>query len=174
MKRLKAKKILSIIILTVFTALCFCLVIDTGGYKKYLSDVKRISYVVKVDAKLVLAIVRTESNFNPNSVSKKGAVGLMQLMPETANFIAEKIGFTKDFNLLNPQTNLLLGINYFKYLLDKFKSEEVAIIAYNAGEGNVISWQKEELKEIPFMETKIYLKRIKRRKILYGFLSGAN
>ncbi len=171
MKRL-VKKIVFIIVITVFSLSCFFFVVETGSYTKYINYVNCVCKDVGVNKNLALAIMRTESNFNKSAVSKRGAIGLMQLMPSTAEFIAVKINFTENIDLLNPKINVYLGIHYLNYLLQKFQTEKLAIIAYNAGEGNVKLWQDLNMNSIPFRETEIYLKRVKRRKILYSLLSG--
>ena len=95
----------------------------------------------------------------------------MQIMPKTADFIAKNLVNVESYDIFDGDTNLLFGIVYLRYLLDKFNVEDYAILAYNAGEGNVSSWIDGDL-EIPYLETKNYLKRIKRRKSVYKVLTG--
>ncbi len=170
-----------------------------------------------IDESLIFAIIKAESKFNAKAQSKKGAIGLMQLMPNTANFvlqncvknnsdtyeiinsfmcgneinnktefynlkiISNKIisllakGQVQKNDLVNPEINIFLGVKYFKYLIDKFKNVDVAICAYNAGETNVRAWLNDEeyscegqtLDNIPFIETKNYLKKVKFNKKIY-------
>lgn len=111
-----------------------------------------------VDKSLVYAIVKAESNFDTKSTSNKGAVGLMQIMPTTATFVAQKID-KQTFDLTNAQDNLTLGIAYLSYLGKKFDTQKDVICAYNAGENKVKEWLKNG-GQIVFAETKTYLKRV--------------
>ena len=122
-----------------------------------------------VDASLVMAVVKTESDFNPLALSPRGAVGLMQLMPETAEWIAKKENIVSR-NLFDSETNLMLGTAYLKYLMERFGSETLAVIAYNAGEGNLKRWISEGREEIPFAETRFYLKKVMLAKKVYSYL----
>ena len=122
-------------------------------------------------------MINAESKFEPNSMSSKGAVGLMQLLPSTASFIAEQenIEYTCSAELKNASTNLLLGIAYVRYLLNKFPDTYTMLCAYNAGEGNVAQWLQnakyskngETLKNTPFKETNAYAKKVLRNIPLY-------
>ncbi len=120
-----------------------------------------------VDKALVYAVIKCESDYNPDAVSSSGAVGLMQIMPDTAEFIADMLG-VKEYDLSDPQLNIKFGVAYLKYLLNKF-SFDAAIAAYNAGEGRVKEWLTEQnyssdgesLDDIPFAETKNYIKKVK-------------
>ena len=124
-----------------------------------------------LDPMLVQAVVRVESRFNPSAKSSKGAIGLMQLMPETADWIAEKKGepLPNTEELFKPAVNIRLGVSYLKDLLQEFDdSIPTALAAYNAGRGNVRRWldvkvwdgKPETLNNIPFPETRSYLERI--------------
>ena len=155
-----------VIFLLIFLSLTFY--VEVGGYKKHLSAVKRYSYQAGVELSLVLAVIKTESGFNEKAVSNKGAKGLMQLMDDTAKFIAKKIGYAGDIDLFDGSTNIYLGVYYLKYLLEKFSSLERALWAYNAGEGNVYKWIREGLSVPPYKETKNYTAKVIRRKIFYN------
>lgn len=101
---------------------------------------------------LVAAMVHTESDFRPRLVSNKSAQGLMQIVPGTARLL----GISDPFD---PQQNIAAGTKYFRYLLDRFDNETIALAAYNAGEGNV-----ERFGGIPpFAETKSYVSKVNRR-----------
>lgn len=104
----------------------------------------------QVDFALIKAIIQVESGFNPFAVSKKGAMGLMQLMPETA--IRLNVS-----NIFNPKENIEAGVRYFKYLLSLFNNDiRLSLAAYNAGE-NIVS----ELKSIPpYRETIDYIRSV--------------
>ena len=129
---------------------------------QYTRNLKRSPY-------LFLSLIREESHFNKNAKSIVGATGLTQLMPETANFI-EKQQVPKEA-LLIPKENIRIGVNYFDYLVKLFNGNEyLAILAYNAGPGNVKKWLNNEtiksddietlIENIPFIETKNYIKKI--------------
>lgn len=95
----------------------------------------------KIDPYLIVALIKTESSFRIKVVSYKGAVGLMQLLPNTAYYISDKVNdlkLNKRNELFNPVTNIKIGINYFSYLKDKFHgNEKYAIMAYNFGPTNL-------------------------------------
>lgn len=128
---------------------------------------------------LVFAVIKVESGFDENAESHAGAIGLMQITPETAEYIANLQGIEK-YDLRDQRTNVNFGCFYIKYLMQKFKNTETAIIAYNAGEGNVSLWlnnpeysnDKSTLKVIPFKETCEYIKKIKETFVKYKKLYG--
>lgn len=105
-----------------------------------------------VDAALVSAVIKAESDYNPRIVSHKGARGLMQLMPATA----KRFGVTNSFD---PEENIHAGTRYLRWLLKTFDGNaDLAVAAYNAGEGNV--WKYDGVP--PFRETVNYINRIAR------------
>jgi hypothetical protein len=105
-----------------------------------------------VDAALVSAVIKAESDYDPRTVSNKGARGLMQLMPATA----KRFGVTNSFD---PEENIYGGTRYLRWLLTKFDNNaDLAVAAYNAGEGNVNKYNGVP----PFRETVNYINRIAR------------
>lgn len=93
-----------------------------------------------VSPSLLQAVILTESKFDAKAVSHVGAVGMMQLMPETAEWISEESGLPAD-DLNRPDENIPLGAWYLNFLLKKYHNNEVlALAAYNAGRGNVDEW----------------------------------
>lgn len=111
-----------------------------------------------VDQGLVKAIIHTESGFNPRARSKPGAQGLMQLMPATAAMYSVVDAY-------DPSQNIAAGTRHIKYLINRYKDLELALAAYNAGEGNVKKYGGIP----PFAETRDYVKRVMSRyRNLYG------
>lgn len=108
-----------------------------------------------LDAQLLLAIIHVESRFNPDAVSPKGAIGLMQVMPATA----ERVGVQEpQRTLFDPETNLHAGARYLRLLRQLFGERlELAVAAYNAGEGAVLRYQREIP---PFRETQDYVRDV--------------
>lgn len=101
---------------------------------------------------LVAAMVHTESDFRPHLVSHKSAQGLMQIVPSTARLLGIEDPF-------DPQENIAAGTRYYRYLLNRFSDERIALAAYNAGEGNV-----ERFGGVPpFAETRGYIAKVTRR-----------
>ena len=104
----------------------------------------------KVDPAMVMAIIMAESSYNPKAISKKGAKGLMQLMPTTARSLGVK-------DIFNPEHNINAGVRYFKKLLNQFDGDvELALAAYNAGSRKV----REHRGIPPFRATKYYIKKV--------------
>lgn len=114
--------------------------------------IRQVAASMQVDAKLLEALVETESKFDPYAVSRKGAMGLMQLMPDTARRF--EVG-----NVFDPRQNLEGGTRYLKELLARYDDTALALAAYNAGEDAV-----DRYKGIPpYRETRGYVSRILRR-----------
>ncbi len=109
------------------------------------------------------AQIQAESNWNPFAVSPRGAKGLMQLMPGTAAWMATKLGI-KNPNLHDPEVNLKLGTEYMKYLRDKYGRDDLALAAYNWGEGHLDKLMKkrpgQELLRFTPRETQRYVKQV--------------
>jgi soluble lytic murein transglycosylase len=124
-----------------------------------------------VDASLIAAVIYAESRFR-DQTSIAGAKGLMQLMPETADYIARKTGGTRfeRADLATPQINIAYGTWYLRYLLDKYDGNTIlTLAAYNAGEGKVDEWYRAAAARgerfrvadhIPFKETRDYVHRV--------------
>jgi soluble lytic murein transglycosylase len=121
-----------------------------------------------LDPELLAAVIYQESKFDAEARSDAGAVGLMQLQPETAKGIAIRTGgsrFRVD-DLTNPEINVRYGSWYLRHLLDKYQDEQLALAAFNAGQGNVDSW-REQGKGIAFKETRHYVARVQKLKRIY-------
>jgi soluble lytic murein transglycosylase len=110
----------------------------------------------QVDPMLVVAVIRCESSFNNYAVSHVGAMGLMQVMPDTGSYLADKAGFKleRHTNLFDAELNVELGTAYLANLIERFGSPERALVAYNAG---------------PSLAKKILSKRDKRERFLAGY-----
>jgi len=107
----------------------------------------------KLNPYLVAAVVQVESAFNPRAISRKGARGLMQLLPETAR----RFGLPRKKDLFNPQKNLEAGVKYLKWLSERFSGDAARVLAaYNAGEGAVDRFGGVP----PYQETRYYVTRI--------------
>ena len=118
---------------------------------------------------LVAAVIYQESKFDADAVSESGAVGLMQLLPATAQGIADRTGGSgwQERDLVDPELNVRYGSWYLRHLLDKYGSEELALAAYNAGQANVDRWREEGV-EIQFPETRHYVHRVQELKEIYA------
>lgn len=123
----------------------------------------------RLEPQLVAAVIYQESKFDAGAVSDSGAVGLMQLLPETGQGIADRTGgdrWTPE-DLRNPELNVRYGSWYLRHLLDKYGDEELALAAYNAGQANVDRWQREG-GEIRFEETRYYVRRVQELEAIYA------
>ncbi len=114
------------------------------------ADVNRIAVQYQINPALLHAVVSVESSYNPLIVSQKGAIGLMQLMPKTA----ERFGIV---NPTDPIANIYGGARYLRWLLDKFNDTGLAIAAYNAGESTVKKYGNQIP---PYLETQVYVLRV--------------
>ena len=117
-----------------------------------------------MDPALVAAIIEVESHFDPHAVSRVGAVGLMQIMPSTGEWIADRLGvepYVED-DLCDPAVNLRFGCYYLSYLASTFDDLWQIIAAYNAGEGVVMGWNARgvTVETIPYPETARYVRRV--------------
>ena len=124
----------------------------------------------RLDPSLIAGVIYAESKFN-DSTSSAGALGMMQLLPSTAHFIAQRTGGTRftTADLATPDINIAYGSWYLRYLLDRYGGDEVlALAAYNGGMGNVDRWVAEagaqgrrlQVSDIPFPETRAYVQRV--------------
>jgi soluble lytic murein transglycosylase len=146
---------------------------------RYKEVIARSSRRYNLDPYLLTALIYEESKFDSESRSKVGAVGLMQLMPETAQWVARKIGKNiSEEELTNPETNIDIGSWYLKFLLDKYSDKRLALAAYNSGHVNVDKWLKSDpgrsveeiVAAIPFKETKEFVYRVLKSERIYRIL----
>lgn len=169
--------ILMAIVLTIPVALqAYDAVLRLEYPLKYLDITEKYAEEYGIDPYFVLSVIKAESNFNPKAVSGKGAIGLMQIHPDTGKWIAENIGVTRysEDILFDPETNIRFGCWYLNNLNKEFKDPVLMLAAYNAGSGNVVKWLNDErysdnnkLKYIPFKETQDYIERITKNYRMY-------
>lgn len=190
---LKKIKIL-IKILIIIVLICFLLfrvvkvqdiILENIYPKKYEEYVQKYSEENGIDPLLTFAIIKAESNFNPEVKSSSNACGLMQLMESTANEMATKLNMN-NFNtqdLYNPEISIKLGTYYFSNLLKEYNGNTLlALTAYNAGKGNVKRWIEQgkinedgtDIENIPFKETSNYVRKILRDYKIYQELYKDN
>ncbi len=141
--------------------------------RQYSEYVEEYSAKYDLDKYLVYAVIQTESKFDPDAVSDAGAVGLMQLMEETAKECNEKaeFGYNIPQDLTDPEKNIQIGCYYLSRLLKIFNNDkELALFAYNGGIGNVEKWLNNEeyadgkggLDITPYQETNNYVDKVLR------------
>jgi len=138
----------------------------------YRDDIRASAMSHGVEPHLVAAVIRVESNFRTGRVSSKGALGIMQIMPDTANWIAEQAryeGVTTEMIRDRADVGIEMGTWYLASLLRRFDGNQTAAVAaYNAGPGNVSAWLNEGVwdgtlassDDIPFGETRRYVQRV--------------
>jgi soluble lytic murein transglycosylase len=122
----------------------------------------------RLNPALLAAVIEQESKFNANARSSTGAIGLMQLQPDTAKGIAVHTGGHNFVlaDLDDPEINVRYGSWYLRHLLDKYRDERLALAAYNAGQANVDEWRRKG-QSIQFSETRAYVSRVERLKGIY-------
>lgn len=172
------------------------LVIGFGGWKIWSSDTVQMRFVYmwdyqqdivtyskknNVDPFLVAAIIKNESNFKHDAVSKVGAVGLMQIMPETGRWIAEQMGLEsyQDSDLYQTKKNIRMGCWYVGELEHEFQHNlALLMVAYNAGRGQTHEWMQEngwdynfnDIKSIPYTDTREYVAKVMQDRDKYYLL----
>ncbi len=175
------KKFLRLFVFVLILSLIMSYVIGVieVKYKDIIDDTAKL---YDLDENMLYALIFTESKFSPLAESDKGAVGLMQITPDTALWCAEKMGdelLASEITV--PEINIKVGCFYLDYLMKRYDGEEsAALAAYNAGAGNVDKWLLEEeyspdgkkLINTPFPETTDYIKKISLYKKIYAFLYG--
>lgn len=123
-----------------------------ADFERYNTVIWKAAERYQVDYALVKAVIKTESNFNPQAVSRAGAKGLMQLMPGTANALGVN-------NSFHPEDNIQGGVRHLRYLLDRFQGDlPLTLAAYNAGEKVVLRCNGIP----PYRETRKYIKQVLR------------
>lgn len=159
------KKYFLFCLISLFIVILFVLfnfVLFPHNYQKY---VEKYSKEYGLDSAFVYSIIKAESNFDRNAKSKSGAIGLMQIMPTTARWVAGEFDeYFDELNLYNPQINIKYGCFYLNYLFNKFNDLKIVICAYNAGETVVRNWLDDNgnliEEKISYGETRNYLKKV--------------
>ena len=153
--------------------------------KKYEEYVEKYAEENNIDPLLKFSIIKAESNFKENAESSSGAVGLMQLMEETAKEIAESMDepILEKEDLKEAETNIKIGIKYYSILQKNYDGNMLlALTAYNAGIGNVNTWIKNgiiksdgsDIENIPYKETNMYVRKIIRNYKMYNKIYTKN
>lgn len=160
--------LLFVVILLVLNAKSIVKVFYPLKYSTYISKYSREN---NLDPYMVAAVIRTESNFNPRAKSNKDAYGLMQITPETAEWVSNKMKL-KDFEmskLYEPEYSIKMGCWYLRDLANEFNNDpKLYLAAYNGGRGNVEKWLNDSkhssdgknLHYIPYKETDKYIKKV--------------
>lgn len=147
---------------------------------KYKDAVDKYSKEYNLNPLFVLSIIKAESKFDPDAHSHKNAYGLMQITEDTGKWIADQMGiqnFSSDM-LYDENLNIKMGCWYLKNLYEEFGDRDLVISAYNAGRGNVQKWLKDhnyskngkDIHNIPFPETKNYVKKVNLYYKIYKYL----
>ena len=128
-----------------------------------------------VEPAFVAGMIYAESKFRPEAESSQNAYGLMQLLPQTAEFVSSRSGIEGDYQ--DPRTNIRMGAWYLSYLSRKYDGDErLVIAAYNSGEGTVDGWRSREdfniEDDIPYPETRNHVERVLEAREVYENLYG--
>jgi soluble lytic murein transglycosylase len=182
-KKMKIFLLLAMIPFTIF--IIYGATIVMLPYFRFFTHLELINYYSNkrsLDPTFVSALIHTESKFDKNAVSHRGASGLMQIMEDTAYWVAEinNIENFKYEDIFDPATNINIGTLYLSKLMDNHSgNKQFVMIAYNAGSGNLNRWRNDEnfsqdggmtISYIPFRETRDYVKRVERRQTKYRYI----
>ena len=142
---------------------------------RYEETIREASRENGLEPAFVAAVVYTESRFRPDAESHREAYGLMQLLPQTAQFVGRRSGIEGDYR--DPKVNLRLGAWYLGYLDGRYKGDErLVLAAYNSGEGTVDGWLSREgfdvAEDIPYKETREYVEDVLEARRTYRELYG--
>lgn len=177
----RTRKNILIIVIAVIIIVNFKVILKSFFPLEYEKSIIEYSEMYNVDPNLVAAVINTESKFAVDASSSKGAIGLMQIMPDTGKWIAEKLELS-NFNeeiIADPEINIRMGTWYLKKLSEDFNGDYILVLAaYNGGPGNVTKWLEDEkyssdgenLHKIPFKETKSYVQKVKFNHRIYKYL----
>ncbi|MRR13814.1 lytic transglycosylase domain-containing protein, partial [bacterium] len=139
----------------------------------YRGPIARAAERHQVNPYLIAAVIDAESDWRPDVTSRAGAVGLMQVLPETAREMDRRGTTSSEFDpgdLASPEVNIEYGTAYFRHLVERYHEIETALAAYNAGIGNVDEWLDDGngiREQIEFPETRHYVLRVMRARDVY-------
>ncbi len=179
---------LFILAVAILLSFCACDTVEKQVYPlEHREIIEKYADEYDIPPELISAVILTESGFDSDAQSRAGAVGLMQLMPSTAEEMCERMKLEYSEELLtDPESSIKIGSYYLKYLYTYTgQNWDTACAAYNAGIGNVKKWQSDSrysddgvsLKEIPIGETRVYVQRINEYRVKYKelyFTEGEN
>ncbi|MGN0556861.1 MAG: lytic transglycosylase domain-containing protein [Acutalibacteraceae bacterium] len=181
MKFIKRLAALLIILIAAAAAVISYIKIQTVIYPDGYSEfVEKYADEYGVDRDLVYAVIKCESSFDPDAVSKVGAIGLMQLTPETFDWVQTKLGdesYSQE-DLYDPEINIRHGVYLLKLHLAEFGDVKTALCAYHAGRGIVNKWLNDSayssdgktISATPYKETNAYNERVMKIRDKYEFL----
>lgn len=140
---------------------------------EYKEIIEKYATEYNIPEYIVLSVINTESSFEPEAMSGAGAMGLMQMMPETFKWLTSSEHLDENLavsSIYDPEVSIRYGCYYLRYLFQKFYNWDTVFAAYNGGEGNVAKWLanpeysdgKGNLTHIPFKETRNYVKKVNR------------
>lgn len=170
-----------ILILFIIMFLGIALYIEKDEIYKYIYPKKYSDYVefyakeYNLDENLVYSVIKAESKFDKEAVSRRGAKGLMQIGDSTRDWAIEELEM-EDVDIFEPRDNIRIGCWYLNKLYREFGSLDLVIAAYNGGSGNVKKWLSdkeyshdgENLHTIPFKETSVYIDKVKHNYEMYN------
>lgn len=177
------KKITIFFVIAFMLCCIFVFVFFSYGFKTNYSGIvedELAKYDTSISVETVLSVMKIESNFDIGAKSRTGAIGLMQIMPATAEYIAGNMlneGRKLDIsNLCDVEVNVALGVWYLVYLEKKLGSIEYILAGYNAGENVALEWQKNGVKpsSFPYEETRNYVKKYNKTIEVFRFRTALN
>ncbi|MEG1705407.1 MAG: lytic transglycosylase domain-containing protein [Clostridia bacterium] len=179
----KFKIFIRVICIVIIFLLLLYFYAKTLIYKtSYIDIIEKNCEGTGIDPYLILSIIKVESGFNTNAVSSKEAKGLMQVKDETYSDVSNMFpNKNEKIDPFDPETNIKIGVAYFNKLINRYNGNYyIAILAYNGGLGNVTSWinkglisndlASENAENVPFPETKKYLKKVISTYNIYKFI----
>ncbi len=176
--------------LVIIALVTFFAVLIRSGFKitpalhlDYRQEVEQYSKEYGLEPELVFAVIKTESNFDPEARSHQDAYGLMQITESTLNWAMFREGKNATYtttDLYDPKINIKYGCLILSLLLEEFRDTDTALAAYNAGRGNALKWLKDSrysddglhLKETPYQETNEYIKKVNKYYLQYQEMLG--
>ena len=180
---MKNKKLVIIVLVILFILFVFLFkntILKIMYPKTYQEAVKIYQEKYNIEENLIFAVIKAESNFDTTAISNRNAIGLMQLMEETAKDVAKKNKIELNVDeiedeLVNVYKNIEIGTCYLASLIEKYGNKELALAAYNAGTGTVDGWIEKgiikkdgtDIEKIPYKETNNYVRKIVRDYKIY-------